>query len=121
MFLCCRVDIVKILCSGWRHPWRRSNGFCIEHHCKFKSGGCFGFSAEESSEKMKSSWKSALRVMVSDGVIRGFLLIFINAAVKYFAVAIIMSVVVEVGMMNFWGNQEILCSMRTELVAGIKI
>ena len=58
------------------------------------------------------SCKSALRVMVSDGGSRGFLLICLNYAVKYFAVAIIMSVVVAVGMMSLWGNQETLFPMR---------
>ena len=70
---------------------------------------------------MESSWKSDLCVMVSDGGSRGFLFICLNAAVKYFAVAIIMSVAVAVGMMILWGNQEILCPMRTKLVAGIQI
>ena len=37
--------------------------------------------------------------LACDGGSRGFLLIFLNAAVKYFAVAIIMSVAVAVGMM----------------------
>ena len=86
-----------------------------------KVGGCCGFSAEEELEKIELGWKSALRVMVSDGGSRGFLLIFINAAVKYFAVAIIMSVAVTVGIMSLWGNQETLFPMRTELVAGIQI
>ena len=40
--------------------------------------------------------------MVSDGGIRGFLLICLNAAVKYLEVAIIMSVAVAVGMMGLW-------------------
>ena len=59
--------------------------------------------------------------MVSDGDSRGFLLICLNAAVKYLAVAITTSVVVTVDMMRLWGNQEKLCPMRTELVAGIQI
>ena len=54
-----------------------------------KLGGCCGFSSEEAWENMKLSLKSALRVMVSDGGSRGVLLIYLNAAVKYFAVAII--------------------------------
>ena len=62
---------------------------------------------------MEPIWKSALRVMVSNGGSRGFLLIFLNAAVKYFAVAIIMSVAVAVGMMSLWVNQETLCPMCT--------
>ena len=70
---------------------------------------------------MESSWKSALHVMVLYSGNRGFLLICLNAAVKYFAVAIIMSVAVEVGMIILWGNQETLCPMRTELVEGIQI
>ena len=48
---------------------------------------------------MELSWESALRVMVSDGGSRVFLFIFLNAAVKYFAVAIIVSVAVAVVMM----------------------
>ena len=47
---------------------------------------------------MELSWKSALRVVVSDGGSRRFLLIYLNVAVKYFVVA--MSVAVAVGMMN---------------------
>ena len=86
-----------------------------------KVGGCCGFIEEEALEKMELSWKSALRVMVSDCGSRVFLLICLNAAVKSFVVAIIMSVAVAVGMMSLWGNQETLCQMRTELVAGIKI
>ena len=35
VFLCCRGDMVKILCSGWRHPWRCSNGYWSEHPWKF--------------------------------------------------------------------------------------
>ena len=70
---------------------------------------------------MELSWKSALHVMVSDSGNREFLLICLNAAVKYFAVAIIMSVAVAVGMMILWGNQETLCTMRTELGEGIQI
>ena len=86
-----------------------------------KWGGCRGFSAEEELEKMESSWESTLRVMVSDGGSRGFLLSCLNATVKSFDVTIIMSVAVSVGMMSLWGNQETLCPMRTELVAGIQI
>ena len=59
--------------------------------------------------------------MVLDVGSRRFLLICLNAAVKSFAVAIIMSVAVAVGMMSFWGNQETIFPMRTELVAGIQI
>ena len=40
-------------------------------------------------------------MMVSDGGSRGFLVICVNAAVKCFAVTIIMSVTVAVGMMIF--------------------
>ena len=65
--------------------------------------------------------KIALRVMVLDGGSRGFMLICLNSAVKYFAVAIIMSVAVAVGMMSLWVNQETLFPMWTELVAGIQI
>ena len=43
-------------------------------------------------------------MMVLDGGSRGFLLICLNAAVKYFAVAIIMSVAVAAEMMSLWGN-----------------
>ena len=76
---------------------------------------------------MELSWKIALRVIVSDGGRKGFLLIFINSAVKYFVVATIMSVAVavavavEVSMMSLWVNQETLFPMRNELVAGIQI
>ena len=41
-------------------------------------------------EKMESSFKGALRVMVSDSSSREFLLVCFNAAVKYLAVTIIM-------------------------------
>ena len=84
-------------------------------------GGCCGFSAEDVLENMESSLKSALRVLVSDGGSRGFFLICLNAAVKSFAVAIIISVAVAVGMMSSWGGKETLCPMQTELVAGIQI
>ena len=70
---------------------------------------------------MQLSWESALRVMVLYGGSRVFLLLYINAAVKYFAVAIIMSVAVAVGMVSLWGNQETFFPMRTELVADISI
>ena len=49
------------------------------------------------------------------------MLICLNASVKSFAVAIIMSVAVAVGMMRLWGNQEKIYPIRTELVAGIQI
>ena len=74
-------------------------GFGVNTLVSLNVGGCCVFSAEEALEKMEFSWESALRVMVSDGGSRVFLLIFLNAAVKYFAVAIIMSVAVAVGMM----------------------
>ena len=45
----------------------------------------------------------------------------LNAEVTYFVVDIIMSVVVAVGMMSLWGNQEKICPIRTELVAGTQI
>ena len=96
-------------------------GFGVNTLGRLKVGGYWGFSAEEALENIESSWKSALRVMVSDGGSRGFLLICLNAAVKYFAVAIIVSVAVAVGMMSLWGNQEILCPMQNELVACIQI
>ena len=60
---------------------------------------------------MELSWKIALRVIVSDGGRKGFLLIFINSAVKYFVVATIMAVSVAVGMVSFWLNQETVCKM----------
>ena len=69
-----------------------------------KLGGCFSFSVEEELENMELSWKSALLVMILDGGSRGFLLICLNAVVKYFAVAIIISVAVAVGVMSLWGN-----------------
>ena len=59
--------------------------------------------------------------MVSYGGSRGFLLIFLNAAVKSLEVAIIMLMTLAVGMMIFWVNQETVCPMQTELVAGIQI
>ena len=59
--------------------------------------------------------------MVSDGGIRGFLLLCFNAEVEYFVVAIIMSVAVAVGMTSFWGNQDTTCTMITELVEGVLI
>ena len=43
-------------------------------------------------------------MIVSDSDSRGFLLSRFNAAVKFLAVAIIMSVAVVVGMMSLWGN-----------------
>ena len=70
---------------------------------------------------MESSWKISLHVMVSYGGSRGFLLICLDAAVKYFGVAIFMSVAVVVDIMDLWVNQETLCPMRNELVAGIHI
>ena len=96
-------------------------GFGVNTLGSLKVGGCFGFSAEEALEKIELSWESALRVMISDGVSRGFLLICLNDAVKYFAVAIIMPVAVAVGMMILWGNQETIFAMRIELVPGIQI
>ena len=42
--------------------------------------------------------------MVSDGGNRVFLLVCFNTAVKFLAVAIIMSVAVEFGMVSLWGN-----------------
>ena len=55
-----------------------------------KMGDCCDFNAEEALEKMESSFKGALRVMVSDSSSREFLLVCFNAAVKYLAVTIIM-------------------------------
>ena len=52
---------------------------------------------------------------------REFLFIRFNAAVKSLAVAIIMSVEMVVGMMSLWGNQDKVCPIQTELVAGIHI
>ena len=86
-------------------------GFGLNTIGRTKVGDCCVFSAEEALDKMELSWEIALRVMVSDGGSRVFLLIFLNAAVKSFAVAIIMSVVVAVGMMILWGNQETFCPM----------
>ena len=60
-------------------------------------------------------------MIVSYGRSRGFLLICFSAAFKYLAVVIIMYVTVEVGMVVLWGNQETVCSMKTELVACIQI
>ena len=58
--------------------------------------------------------------MVSDGGIRGLLLIFFNTSVKSLEFAMIMSMSVTVGMMSLWINQETVCPMQTELVVGIK-
>ena len=60
-------------------------------------------------------------MMVSYGGSRGSLLVYFNASVKYLVVAIIMSVLVAVVIIGFWGNQETFCPMRTELVAVIQI
>ena len=43
---------------------------------------------------------------VSNGGSRSFLIIFVNAAVKYLVVDMIMLVEVAVGKMSLWGNQE---------------
>ena len=59
--------------------------------------------------------------MVSDGVSRGFLLVCFNVVVQYLAVDIIMLVVVLVGMMSLWENQETFFPMQTELLEGIQI
>ena len=85
-----------------------------------KIGDCCDFSAEEAFEKIYFSWKSALCVMVSNSGNKGFLLLCFNSAFKYLVVAIIMLVVVAVGMMILWGNQETVCPIQTELVIGIK-
>ena len=37
IFLYFRVDILKMLCIIWRHPWRCSNKFWIGHPWKFKN------------------------------------------------------------------------------------
>ena len=50
-------------------------------------------------------------MVVSDGGNRGFLLICFNAAVKSLEVAIIMLVIVAVGMMSLWVNQDTVCTM----------
>ena len=65
--------------------------------------------------------KVNLRLMLLYGGTRGFLLGFLYAAIKYLVVGTIMSVVVEVGMVSLWGNQNKFCPMQTELVAGIHI
>ena len=46
-------------------------GFGVNTLGILKVRGCCGFSAEGALEKMETSWKSALRVMVSDGGSRG--------------------------------------------------
>ena len=43
MFLCCRGDIVKILCSRWINPCRYRNRFCCGHPWKFKNRGLLWF------------------------------------------------------------------------------
>ena len=50
--------------------------------------------------------------MVSDDGSRIFLMIFFNAAVKYFAVVVIMLVAVAVVIMSLWGNQEIVLQYK---------
>ena len=62
---------------------------------------CYDFSAEEALYKIESSLKGVLCVIVSYGASRGFLLGFFNAAVKYLAGVVIMSVAVAVGMKIF--------------------
>ena len=47
-------------------------GFGVNTLGSLKVGGCCGFSAEEELEKIELGWKSALRVIVSGGVSRGF-------------------------------------------------
>ena len=96
-------------------------GFGVNTLGSLKVGGCCGFSAEDSFENMESICKSDLRVMVSDGGSIGFLLICINAAVNCFAVIIILSVAVAVGVMSLWEKQETIFPMWTGLVAGIQI
>ena len=59
--------------------------------------------------------------MVSDDGSRIFLMICFNAAVKYFAVVVIMLVAVAVVIMSLWGNQEIVFTIQTESVEGIQI
>ena len=81
-------------------------GFGVNTLGSLKLGNCCGLSAEEALENIEPSWKRALRVMVLDGGSRGFLSIFLNNAVKSFAVAMIMSVAVAVGMKRLWGNKE---------------
>ena len=39
MFLCRKGNIVKILCSRWRHNWRYSNRFWSGHPWKLKKLG----------------------------------------------------------------------------------
>ena len=60
-------------------------------------------------------------MVVSYGGSRVFLLVCFNAAVKYLVVVIIMSVEVEVGMVNLWGKQETVFTIQSELLAGIQI
>ena len=60
-------------------------------------------------------------MVVSYGGSRVFLLVCFNAAVKYLVVVIIISMAVAVVMMSLWINQDTVCPMRTELVAGIQI
>ena len=62
-----------------------------------------------------------MRVMVSDGGSRGFLLVCFNSAVKYLAFAITMSVAVAIVVVSLYGNQERVCSIQTELVEGIQV
>ena len=57
MFLCCRGDIVKILCSLWKNPWKCSNGFWSGKTWKFKTEVCYDFSLEEALEKIESGFK----------------------------------------------------------------
>ena len=95
-------------------------GFGVNTLESLKVGVCFGFISEEALENMEQSLEKCL---ACDGIRcwqYNFLFIYPNDAVKYFEVAIIMSVAVAVCMMSLWRNQDIFCPMRTVLMAGIK-
>ena len=96
-------------------------GFLVGPLGSLTVGGCCYCSEEEALDKIESSWISGLRVMISDGGKRRFLLVYFNAVFKSFVVAEIMSVAAAVGMVSFWGYQETVCPMWTEFVAGIQI
>ena len=52
MFLCCRRDIVKILCTRWRHPWRCSNRFWSGKYWKLKNVELLHFCAQEAFDNI---------------------------------------------------------------------
>ena len=98
-----------------------ATGFGVDTLGSFKMGDYCDVIAEEAFDNIKSSLNSDFLVVLSYGGSRVFLLVCFNAAVKYLAVAIIMSVAVAVVMMSLWVNQDTVCPMLTEFVSGIQI